>query len=257
MVKLTARTVFVVVYTFAAWPLICVSDAQAQSAAIRFKIGGRLTPEVRRSVASYEEFGVLSEQEVQDDSRRIVLGPSVEIFLPKRVSIDVGFLYRSQSIENKIHVVDLNQDPSDAFRLDFTTTLWTRVKSLEVPVIARYRLSDAMTLQPFIGAGYVHKRFVNPSRSFGGRPENTLPIDGLRHSSNGVAVDAGVELKLGFLKIQPEFRYTRWSHGLFHSESASSDSEGCGNRHELTAVIAYVLVCPDACDDPGSGRGSR
>lgn len=102
-----------------------------------------------------------------------VLGPTLEIRLPKRLAITFDVLYQ---------------------RLKFDGPTGERTGSeWEFPAMMRYRFGNGMA-RPFVAGG----------GSFNKITGITTP----RSSVNGIVVGGGAEIKIPLLRITPELRYT-------------------------------------------------
>jgi hypothetical protein len=97
--------------------------------------------------------------------------------------------------------------------------------SWDFPLLARYRLGPGR--RPFIGGGAV-LRYVGPVRGRGEQTDgsavtrisSTRPVDTREPSElrkrlyPGVAAGAGLETRVGRVRVIPEFRYTRWTANI-------------------------------------------
>jgi hypothetical protein len=106
---------------------------------------------------------------------RFVFGPTVELRLPFGLGIEVDALYRSV------------KNPSGG--------------SWEFPVLARYRLPVSGRVAPFVlGGGSFERNELLRANQVG--PAGT---------TTGFVAGGGVEAKVGWLRLTPEVRYTRWT----------------------------------------------
>jgi hypothetical protein len=112
---------------------------------------------------------------------RWTLGPMVELDLPAGLGVEFNALYRKVGYE---------AFPSAANPVKNTGSLW------DFPLIAKYKFKGTLA-RPYIGAGYTYRRISDI-------------LDPLS-SQNGFVVSGGVRINVLFLKISPEFRYTRWN----------------------------------------------
>jgi hypothetical protein len=102
-------------------------------------------------------------------------GPSLEWLFPAGLSVEADALYRG------FHGNIVGP---------FTVVTW------EFPVLAKYRFASP-----------VMKRFVEAGPSF----RTTGNLNGANPSHYGISAGIGVETHLGWLRIAPELRYTRWA----------------------------------------------
>jgi hypothetical protein len=191
-----------------------VPSVFSQSLRLGFKIGVRLAGEVSNSnlSKSFPEFH--QDSSIADDSRPLASGPTVQVSLPARMSVESGVLYRSFAILSTTHTFETIGDPGDPFRFDLRVTRRIHSKSIEGPALLQFRLSDE-SLRPFVGAGYVYRHFLDPSVEILGSPTVVRPLAMTNRSNHGVAITGGLEVKIRFLRISPEIRYTRWGRRVF------------------------------------------
>jgi len=138
----------------------------------------------------------------QSDSKRYLVGPTVELGLPFHFALEVDALY---SRLGNTFFIPLIANESD---------IRTIANSWEFPFLLKYRLPVSPRLRPFVSAG------VEPRYAYG--RINTihygyLPGDITFRSTDWHAHDralvlgAGVAIQTGPLRIAPEFRYVRWA----------------------------------------------
>lgn len=126
--------------------------------------------------------GLVTSYTVSPLSGRFTLGPTVELNLPHRVSIEADLLYRSADF-------------------DLRTTGSQRVKGTEwrIPILLKYRVRGGL-VRPFLAAGPTWQLFTG----FDG----PLGLD--TETNKGVTAAAGLEGKLALVRLSGELRYTRW-----------------------------------------------
>jgi hypothetical protein len=118
---------------------------------------------------------------------QFIIGPQAELRLPFGIGVEADLLYT---------------------RLNFSTDQLTNVlsgsnsNSFEFPILVKYRFSSIGPLRPFVGAGPSFRRIQSVLRF---DPKSVNDAGG-----QGVVIGGGVELKLLFLRISPELRYTHW-----------------------------------------------
>jgi opacity protein-like surface antigen len=143
------------------------------------------------------------------NTKRYVVGPTVQVNLPLRFSVEVDALYRRLGFEY------LQTSPGSV-RAAVVANSW------EFPLLIKFDILPG-PVRPFVDTG----------ASF----RNISGIDSVRHTVNaagqvidtslsnapefnkrndvGFVFGGGVEFKLGWLRISPEFRYTRWGSENF------------------------------------------
>ena len=119
---------------------------------------------------------------IKSGPKSLLVGPSIEFLLPRRLSVETDVIYRPVSTTN-IAIYD-TRAPA---RSDYRFVTW------EFPVLAKYRLGYKRFV-PFIGAG----------------PNFRLTQSLTSSSPYGVTAASGIEFRLGSAKVSPSVRYTHW-----------------------------------------------
>jgi len=119
------------------------------------------------------------------------VGPVVELNLPFRLSVELDALYRPVRYQHQ----------------DRDGTL-SRVSgsSWEFPVLLKYRLTGGPA-RPYLAAGLAFRNL----RGFG----EYLP-ELRERSAAGAVLGGGLELRVPFVRLSGELRYTRWGSTSFH-----------------------------------------
>jgi outer membrane protein W len=153
--------------------------------------------------------GLLTEPgERLDESRRYLVGASVELGFQQRMAVEVSALYS--------RVASRTGRAPGSFLL--------RGHAGQLPVVGKYYFSDRNSaVRPFASSGFAFRRiWFDDSR---GRL-----ITGRQDSSElgvGAVFGGGVSLRAWRLRISPEFRYIRWGGSDFPAT----------NRNEAQALV--------------------
>jgi hypothetical protein len=118
--------------------------------------------------------------------RDYVVGPMLELRLPMGVSVEADALYRPLHLNAIFTAV-----PGAASTTSRTVNSW------EFPILAKLHMPFPI-LSPYIAAG---PSFRHVSEFAGNSPSL---------STKGVAAGVGIDARLLFLRVSPEFRYTHW-----------------------------------------------
>lgn len=118
------------------------------------------------------------------DSKKYVIGPTVELHLPLGLSVEADALYRPLNQTTVTTVI-----PRPPVRSSTDTTAW------EFPILGKYHFLHAPIVKPYVEAGPIF-RHVSSQVSY--------------LSRGGFALGAGVDFKLLLIRITPEIRYSRW-----------------------------------------------
>jgi hypothetical protein len=139
---------------------------------------------------------------VSSESKRYIVGPTVDIRLPKRFSVEVDALYQRFGFTGFY------------FAGDSFGTVRERTNSWEFPVILKYHLPVRLA-HPFVGIGYA-PRIVNGLDVSSGTRAIVFYYFNQHTTTNypvtqGVVVSGGVSLGGGHFRFTPEVRYTYWT----------------------------------------------
>ncbi|MCC6368438.1 MAG: PorT family protein [Bryobacterales bacterium] len=136
-------------------------------------------------------------------TRRYTVGPTFELHLPARFSIEVDALYKR-----------LGFDYSSTTPPVLSST--TRANSWEFPILGKFELLPG-PIRPFLDAGVsirnisgIHQVREVVSGVTLNRVEISNPPEFNKATDVGFAFGAGIAFKIGPVRISPEFRYTRW-----------------------------------------------
>jgi opacity protein-like surface antigen len=177
--------------------LFLAAAAQAQPVGFGLKAGAPLT-----DVLSVNPSGAL---QYVTSTNRFTIGPFVEFRLPGNLAIEVDALYKSFDYQR---VIPSNTGQS--------------ASSWEFPVLGKYRLLGG-PIRPYIEGGVAFSRITN------------IPdvLELARRNNYGVVFGAGVELKVGPLRIAPELRYNGWTRRNFDAPLGTLQS----NRNQASVLV--------------------
>lgn len=140
----------------------------------------RLCVGVRAGLPLSDAFLALENRSASNlESKAYTFGPTVEVYLPHRVSFLVDALYR---------------------RAAYSTSTGS---TFEFPVLARYTFKGSPAAHPFLGGGFSFQHLR-------GLKQFVTTLDPGSRSNTGFVLGGGVELRVPFLRISPEIRFTRW-----------------------------------------------
>lgn len=204
--------------------LTCCACA-GQSVTIGVLGGGRLTSDVTSSLLPPPT----------PESKRYVVGPSVDLSLPGSFAIEVDALYRRQGYQALLNIGSPDQNT--------ITNERERANSWEFPILLKYKL-PAPVIKPFVEAGVAPRRITgtvtdsieafNPITP----PSTNLASTNFARSSTGVVVGGGVQISLGRLRISPEARYTHWTSASANGFAGVSTSQ---QQVDLAVGIGWKL----------------
>ena|ERR1700733_10781290 len=136
------------------------------------------------------------------NTHRYLVGPTVQLNLPFRFSIEVDALYKRLGF-------DYNQFGGPGSPTFTSTT----ANSWEFPVLGKWAVLPG-PVRPFIdfGANFRHISGIDQIKSTAAAVNvNVSSVPEFHKDFDiGATFGAGVEFKVGWLRVSPEFRYTRW-----------------------------------------------
>jgi opacity protein-like surface antigen len=147
------------------------------------------------------------------NTHRYLIGPTVQLNFPFRFSVEVDALYKRLGFE-------YNQFSGPGS----PTTARAVANSWEFPVLGKFAILGG-PIRPFVdaGANFRHISGVNEIRSTLAAANVTVnPVPEFNKDNDiGFTFGGGIEVKLGIMRITPEFRYTRWGSENFRDPISS------------------------------------
>ena len=137
------------------------------------------------------------------NTKRYLVGPTVEFHLPLRLSLEVDALYKR-----------LGYQYSNVGTQTFARTV---INSWEFPVLGKWEILPG-PMRPFVdlGASFRHLSGVSQVRSVAGAVGVQVNAAEFNRSNDiGLAAGFGIAFKAGPVRISPEFRYTHWGTESF------------------------------------------
>jgi hypothetical protein len=128
----------------------------------------------------------LTNSQAYSGPRSLIVGPMVELALPRQFSMQVDALHRNLQLEYVLI-------PPGGTRINEGNST---IRTWEFPLLLKYKLPLAK-VSPFLEAGPSFRTITNPNTS--------------DPSSHGVIAGVGAEFLLKGFRIAPVVRYTRWA----------------------------------------------
>lgn len=204
------------------WLLIVVATACAtygQSFGAGVKVGALATAPFESTSVTISDATLLRSEKYFPKSPRLILGPMVELRLPRRLAVEVSVIHRRIRYSSESHVREIIPDPF--LPLDETLRFDTLTRGLELAILLKYRFTDEQ-VRPFVSAGYSVRwaldieREVQTDSGPVRLPRSALGT--VHRTSPGFVVVGGVEWQIFAVRIAPEIRDTHWySPGLVSS----------------------------------------
>lgn len=118
-------------------------------------------------------------------TQRFLIGPTLEVHLPGRFSVEADALYRRSSFDYTL--------------TSATGAVHDVASNLEFPLLAKWEITPG-PIRPFVDGGVSFRHiFLEHDPGFLTHP-----------TTSGGVLGAGITLKAGPVRISPEIRYTRW-----------------------------------------------
>lgn len=203
--------------------LVCLPPAFAQTWSLGLTIGGLLTDDFRLRDSAYTS-----------EPRRFLVGPTVRLQLDSGVGFEAGALRKPIGFRYAFGRPGLGFAEYE-----------TEAAAWEFPLLFHY--GDARGRRaPYVSAGISLRRIAGASQT--GRECTQLPSvvctsftpTELRELHNpttaGLVIGGGMEVRLAWLRLSPEVRFTRWLSRPFTDPIAS------GNQVELLMRIAVAVA---------------
>jgi opacity protein-like surface antigen len=153
------------------------------------------------------------------NTKRYIVGPTVELRLPFGLGVEFDALYRRASYSGAAG----------------STLVNTTANSWEFPLLAKYRFPTPV-VRPFVDAGIAWDKL-------GGVTQSVLSATGLTNkpvdstTTKGFVMGAGIEIPALIVRISPEIRYTRWGSSKF--TDPLSLVRGSRNQAEFLLGITF------------------
>jgi len=202
---------------------LSVFCASSQPVTFGFKAGVPVT-DLLDSMQSNSPYGATS------TTNSYLIGPTVELRLPRNLSIELDALFRHCHYTWYINLI------GDSSQTTGSGNAW------EFPLLVKYKLTRGF-LKPYVAGGVAVNRVQGLSATVISYPLFKPPIitqtstpQELEHKgSPGIVVGTGVDLHALFLHISPEIRYTRWTSQQFGTIDLQSNQ----NQVEFLLGITF------------------
>jgi opacity protein-like surface antigen len=146
-------------------------------------------------------------------TNRYIIGPMVELRLPYGLGVEFNVLYRHFGYTSFSSISGITNTITDAR---------TSSNAWEFPLVAKYKFKGVPLVRPYVEAGVswnslgglsqtVTKTIANITNT----SSTTAPPELNKKTTRGFALGAGVDIKVLFIHIMPEVRYTRWGAKQF------------------------------------------
>ena len=164
------------------------------------------------------------------DTKRYIIGPQIELRLPAGISIELDALY------TKLNFSSVGGVAGSVVNAVTDADAW------EFPLLLKYKFGGAnaiaASVRPFVATGAAYRRLtgITQVREFitGSSQSTSDPAELQKKDATGFVIGGGLEIRALFLRISPEFRFTRWGTSNFR--------EGISNLLETNRNQGQFLV---------------
>ncbi len=160
-------------------------------------------------------------------TKRYVIGPTVELRLPGGLGFEFDALYRRFNYEG-----DTQTDGAVSSRT--TGNAW------EFPLLAKYRFPYPL-VRPYILGGVAWNTFTGLRQDITsvvtGRSSTDEPAELRERTTTGLVLGAGLEVRAIVIRISPEVRYTRWGAEQFRGPNDTLR----WNRNQAEFLVGFTF----------------
>ena len=162
-----------------------------------------------------------------DESRRYLVGPSVEVRLPAGFALEADALYQRIGNTSSFALIDSFLGASAVVTTGEITRI--RANAWEFPLLGKYYFRRNSAWQPFVGTGWafrfaeIHESGTETIVNAGLATSTFTFNDSFRSDLEvGATFAAGIRYRIGRFALQPQVRYTRWgSNSFFRRDEAA------------------------------------
>src|SRR2546426_6968797 len=216
-----------VVRTFLVMVPLFAASCFGQRLEVGAKLGVPLTPAFKTSSSFTIDFG----EGASSATRRYTVGPMVGLRLAHGFGVEFDALYKRLGFD----------DDLKSAGVVFTHTRVT-ANSWEFPTVGKFRFLDRSVPSPYVEAGvsfrHVSGVSVSSVTSFPGQVTSSTGTTSAvlnNRSNRGAVVGVGAEVRISFLRISPEIRYTRWG------VDRNLDPQLHTNQNQIEALLGIVF----------------
>jgi hypothetical protein len=152
-----------------------------------------------------------------DESRRYVVGATIEVGLGRGFAVEADFLYRHNGFSNRfIFGSGALGEPGGPTEQLVSASNRIRLDVFEVPVLGKYYFRRDAKVQPFVLTGYSFRKALTnvdsstTTESSTGLSTQTSSFSYWTAADVGATFGAGLRWRTGRISLKPEIRYTYW-----------------------------------------------
>jgi hypothetical protein len=155
-------------------------------------------------------------QQNPDESRRYVVGATIEVSLWRGLAVEADFLYRHNGFSDRFIFGNILGEASGPSEQVASGSNRIRLDVFEVPVLGKYYFRRDAKVQPFVLTGYsFRKALTNVDSSTTIQSSTGLSTQASNFSDwtsadVGATFGVGLRWRTGRISLKPEIRYTYW-----------------------------------------------
>ena len=172
------------------------------------------------------------------ESKRYIVGPMVDVSLPKHLSVEFDALYRR-----------IGFTASSGSYLSGGSITRERANSWEFPLILKYHVPAP--IRPFVGVGWALRNVSGTDVSSGSvltgittdPPSSTYTYFSNQRSptsysdTHGLVLAGGLDFNLGHVRLSPQIRYVHWVSAFENVHGSFSVTGYSSNQNEVFGVL--------------------
>jgi opacity protein-like surface antigen len=166
-------------------------------------------------------------------TNRYILGPSVELRLPKGFGIELDVLYRHFGYNSVSTISGITTTITDART---SSSAW------EFPLVVKYKFGELPLLHPYVEAGVSWNKLTGLTQDVTttvagivNSSSTSKPAELSNSSTRGFVMGVGVDFKALVIHITPEIRYTRWGAKQFIDPNGLLNS----NQNQAEFLVGF------------------
>ncbi len=210
--------------------------------------GQHLSVGMKAGVATLEPISVSGPFDRQ--LHPLIIGPVIEVALPHDLGIEVSALHRRITYRFKGPVINPTRVPPQVQEE-------TKADSWELPLVLKRHVAVGSRWRPFGEIGLAIRHTSSTTHAYGyvyapggpfpfyrpvAFPEEEKTLELVKPWGEGLVVGVGQEIRIGFLRVQPELRYMRWLNAAFRTRSLPARPPGLqSNRNSLDFFIGVLF----------------
>jgi len=152
-----------------------------------------------------------------DGSHRYIVGPSVEVRLPRGFAVEADAVYQRLGTNYFYASIPSGTDLVPIYSSLTSGVSRTVANAWDFPIIGKYYFNRSSKFQPYAGLGPELRTtgWHNDSTAVIASGPSTTQITSSsssewRSNSAGAVAVVGMRFQVGRMKLSPQFRFTRW-----------------------------------------------